>query len=81
MAIFTPSFEKPGGLTMTQEFSTRAIHAGQHLDPSTGALHIPIYQTSTFGQEAPGVNQGYPFSSNSRAEARSLTRAANTSGV
>ena len=46
---------------MTHEFSTRAIHAGQHLDPTTGALHVPIYQTSTFGQEAPGVNQGYVY--------------------
>src|SRR3569833_868570 len=40
-------------------FSTRAIHAGQYPDPTTGAVMTPIYATSTFAQESPGVNKGY----------------------
>ena len=43
-------------------FATRAIHGSQPSDPSTGALIAPIYQTSTFEQDAPGVNQGYDYS-------------------
>ena len=40
---------------------TKLIHAGQEPDPSTGAIMTPIYQTSTFTQEAPGVNKGYEY--------------------
>lgn len=43
-------------------FSTRAIHAGQHPDPTTGAVMTPIYQTSTYSQEAPGKHKGYEYS-------------------
>ena len=43
------------------EFETRAIHAGQEPDPATGAVITPIYQTSTFAQEAVGVNKGYDY--------------------
>ena len=43
-------------------FATRAIHAGQDPDPTTGATIVPIYQTSTYTQEAPGVNKGYEYS-------------------
>lgn len=43
-------------------FSTRAIHAGQEADPATGATVVPIYATSTFTQEAPGVHRGYEYS-------------------
>jgi cystathionine beta-lyase/cystathionine gamma-synthase len=43
-------------------FATRAIHAAQPSDPSTGALVAPIYQTSTFEQESPGVNLGFDYS-------------------
>ncbi|MBK9190227.1 MAG: cystathionine gamma-synthase [Crocinitomicaceae bacterium] len=42
-------------------FGTRAIHAGQHPDPSTGAIMTPIYQTSTYVQESPGKNKGYGY--------------------
>jgi cystathionine gamma-synthase len=42
-------------------FETRAIHAGQDPDPTTGAVTTPIYQTSTFAQEAVGVNKGYDY--------------------
>src|SRR5438477_5304971 len=44
------------------EFETRAIHAGQEPDPTTGAITTPIYQTSTYVQEAVGVNKGYDYS-------------------
>src|SRR5436190_11374060 len=43
------------------DFETRAIHAGQEPDPATGAVTTPIYQTSTFAQEAVGVNKGYDY--------------------
>ncbi len=43
-------------------FATRAIHAGQGPDPSTGAVIVPIYATSTYAQESPGVNKGYDYS-------------------
>jgi cystathionine gamma-lyase len=42
-------------------FSTRAIHAGQHPDPTTGAVMTPIYANSTYAQESPGVNKGYEY--------------------
>ncbi|HTJ63874.1 MAG TPA: PLP-dependent aspartate aminotransferase family protein [Alphaproteobacteria bacterium] len=42
-------------------FGTRTIHAGQEPDPSTGAIMMPIYQTSTFVQESPGVHKGYDY--------------------
>jgi cystathionine gamma-lyase len=44
-----------------QGFSTRAIHAGQYPDPTTGAVMTPIYATSTYAQESPGVNKGYEY--------------------
>jgi cystathionine beta-lyase/cystathionine gamma-synthase len=43
------------------DFETRAIHAGQEPDPTTGAIITPIYQTSTYVQEAVGVNKGYDY--------------------
>jgi cystathionine beta-lyase/cystathionine gamma-synthase len=42
-------------------FSTRCIHAGQTPDPSTGAIITPIYQTSTYVQDALGVHKGYEY--------------------
>jgi cystathionine gamma-synthase len=44
------------------EFETRAIHAGQEPDPATGAIITPIYQTSTYVQEAVGEHKGYDYS-------------------
>ena len=41
---------------------TRAIHAGQSPDPSTGAIMVPIYATSTYVQSSPGVHKGYEYS-------------------
>lgn len=43
-------------------FSTRAIHGGQSPDPTTGAVMPPIYATSTYAQESPGVHKGYEYS-------------------
>jgi cystathionine gamma-lyase len=48
--------------TDRQGFSTRAIHAGQSPDPSTGAIMQPIYATSTYVQSSPGVHKGYEYS-------------------
>jgi cystathionine gamma-lyase len=49
--------ERPNRLA----FGTRTIHAGQEPDPSTGAIMMPIYQTSTFVQSSPGVHKGYDY--------------------
>jgi cystathionine beta-lyase/cystathionine gamma-synthase len=43
------------------KLDTKVIHAGMVPDPSTGAIMTPIYQTSTYVQEAPGVNKGYEY--------------------
>ena len=45
-----------------QGFATRAIHAGQRPDPVTGAIMTPIYASSTYVQESPGVHKGYEYS-------------------
>src|ERR1700759_3185713 len=47
--------QKPHG------FATRAIHAGQPPDPTTGAIMTPIYQTSTYVQQSPGVHKGFDY--------------------
>jgi cystathionine gamma-lyase len=52
-------------------FSTRTIHGGQHHDPTTGAVMVPIYATSTYAQESPGVHKGYDY-----ARSENPTRAA-----
>jgi cystathionine gamma-lyase len=43
------------------KFGTKAIHAGQEPDPTTGAVMTPIYQTSTYWQASPGKHQGYAY--------------------
>ena len=43
------------------DFATRCIHAGQAPDPTTGAVMMPIYATSTFVQQSPGVHKGYEY--------------------
>lgn len=53
------------------KFGTKAIHAGAEPDPTTGAIMTPIYQTSTYVQESPGVNKGYAY-----ARGKNPTRAA-----
>lgn len=44
------------------KFATKAIHAGQQPDPTTGAVMTPIYQTSTYWQKSPGDHKGYEYS-------------------
>lgn len=44
------------------KFGTKAIHAGVHPDPATGAVMTPIYQTSTYAQTQPGGHKGYEYS-------------------
>lgn len=46
----------------THHLGTKAIHAGQSPDPSTGAVMMPIYATSTYAQKSPGEHQGYEYS-------------------
>src|SRR5436189_2740538 len=43
------------------KFSTKAIHAGQEADPTTGAIMTPIYQTSTYAQTGLGEHKGYEY--------------------
>ena len=45
----------------SQQFGTRAIHAGQAPDPTTGAVMMPIYATSTYAQSSPGVHKGFEY--------------------
>ncbi|UCH64187.1 MAG: PLP-dependent transferase [Fidelibacterota bacterium] len=47
---------------MKQGFATRAIHVGQEPDPGTGAVVPPVYQTTTFAQEDPGIHRGFIYS-------------------
>jgi len=49
-------------MTDKKKFATRAIHAGQEPDPTTGAIMPPIYATSTYVQASPGVHKGYEYS-------------------
>lgn len=60
-----------GALKPDSGFSTKAVHAGQAPDPTTGAVMVPIYQTSTYAQEALGQNKGYEY-----ARTHNATRAA-----
>lgn len=48
--------------TNKQDIATRVIHAGQHPDPTTGAVMTPIYATSTYAQKSPGQHQGFEYS-------------------
>ena len=53
---------KPEAYNRPVDFETRAIHDGQEPDPATGAVTVPIYQTSTYVQEEVGVHKGYDYS-------------------
>ncbi len=54
------------------DFETRAIHEGQEPDPATGAVIVPIYQTSTYAQEAAGEHKGYDYSRTANPTRRAL---------
>jgi cystathionine beta-lyase/cystathionine gamma-synthase len=64
--------KQKGPVAMPYRFHTRAIHAGQPNDPVTGAVAFPIYQTSTFGQEEPGVHKGFCYSRTDHPTRRAL---------
>ncbi len=53
--------DNPGKARNRLAFATRTIHAGQHPDPTTGAVMVPIYATSTFAQSSPGVHKGFEY--------------------
>jgi len=55
--------------------STQYIHAGANPDPSTGAIMTPIYQTSTYVQEAPGVNKGFEYARSQNPTRQALEEA------
>jgi cystathionine gamma-lyase len=57
------------------DFATRAIHGGQEHDPSTGAVMVPIYATSTYAQSSPGVHQGFEYSRSQNPTRFALERA------
>ena len=57
------------------DFETRAIHVGQDPDPATGAAIVPIYQTSTFVQDAVGENKGYDYARGSNPTRTALQEA------
>ena len=44
------------------KFNTKAIHGGQTIDPAYNSVMQPIYQTSTYAQDSPGVNKGFEYS-------------------
>ncbi len=61
--FFRSSSLPPQASTLSpMKFATKAIHAGQVPDPSTGAIMTPVYLTSTFVQDAPAVHRGYEYS-------------------
>lgn len=64
--------ERPNGLA----FDTRTVHGGQSHDPTTGAVMVPIYATSTYGQQSPGVHKGFEY-----ARSQNPTRFAFERGV
>jgi cystathionine gamma-lyase len=57
------------------DFATRAIHGGQEKDPTTGAVMVPIYATSTFAQSSPGVHQGFEYARSHNPTRFALERA------
>ncbi|MEX2661737.1 MAG: PLP-dependent aspartate aminotransferase family protein [Vicinamibacterales bacterium] len=64
------------------EFATRTIHAGQPSEPGTGSLIAPIFQTSTYEQEAPGIHRGFDYSrTNNPTRARLEAVLADLEGV
>src|SRR5438045_8968486 len=57
------------------KLATKLIHAGVEPDPSTGAIMTPVYQTSTYVQEAPGKNKGYEYARSQNPTRFALERA------
>src|SRR5213083_720506 len=61
-------------LTARARFSTVCLHAGQEPDPATGAIIVPIYQTSTFVQEELGKHKGYEYARTANPTRAALER-------
>ncbi len=59
---------------LTLGFATRAVHAGQHPDPMSGAVMTPIYQTSTYAQEGIGRHKGYEYARTQNPTREALER-------
>ncbi len=59
----------------SHKIATKIIHAGATPDPSTGAIMTPIYQTSTYVQSAPGINQGYEYARSQNPTRKALEEA------
>ena len=57
-----PFFLNLGKNKLIMKFGTKVIHSGLEIDPSTGAIITPIYQTSTYVQKKPGKNLGFEYS-------------------
>src|SRR5580765_1342056 len=57
------------------KFATKLIRAGAEPDPSTGAIMVPIYQTSTYVQEAPGKNKGFEYARSQNPTRKALEEA------
>jgi len=57
------------------DFATRAIHGGQEHDPTTGAVMVPIYATSTYAQASPGEHKGFEYSRSQNPTRFALERA------
>lgn len=57
------------------KLATKLIHAGATPDPSTGAIMVPIYQTSTYVQESPGVNKGFEYARSQNPTRKALEEA------
>jgi cystathionine beta-lyase/cystathionine gamma-synthase len=59
----------------SMKFATRAVHAGTEPDPSTGAIMVPVYQTSTYVQSAPGQNKGFEYARSQNPTRKALEEA------
>ncbi|HEV7737647.1 MAG TPA: PLP-dependent transferase, partial [Chlamydiales bacterium] len=62
-------------LSLFMKPATKFIHAGAAPDPSTGAIMTPIYQTSTYVQEAPGKNKGFEYARSQNPTRKALEEA------
>jgi cystathionine gamma-lyase len=69
-----PSEATPMTLPNRLHFATRTIHGGQSHDPLTGAVMVPIYATSTYAQESPGVHKGLRLRSQPEPDAHAFER-------
>ncbi len=70
-----PRYKAEHASGKTLNFATRCIHGGQYADPYTGAVNVPIYATSTYKQEAPGVNRGFEYAREHNPTREALERA------